>query len=318
MGWAPVTEEEQGAARAFGAGRQGGMTIPRRILPSVTWLITRRCSERRFFLLPNAHTKQIFEYALARAARITGVVLHAWMVMSNHYHLVVSDPLGRLPEFVRRLNSLVARALNFRYGRRESFWKGGSYNAVELRTEGAILDRMVYTLANPVAARLVKRAWQWEGASSVGLGFGQARRVLRPAFVRQGEDVEVLRVVAPASMEGRAEEFQELVRRQLFVREGEIGAAVAAEGGRFVGMKSVLAQLDWRDAPRSEEEFGGMQPRFAARDWEEMRRAIAEWKEWVAAYRRALGAFCDGVREAVFPAGTYLMKVRFDVRVAVV
>ncbi len=292
------------------------MTIPRRILPSVTWLITRRCSERRFFLLPNAYTKQIFEYALARAARMTGVALHAWMVMSNHYHLVVSDPLGKLPEFVRRLNSLVARALNFRYRRKESVWKSGSYNAVELRTEGAILDKMVYTLTNPVAARLVKRAWMWEGASSVGLGLGQARRVLRPAFVRDGEDVEVLRVVAPASLVSGTEELEAVLRRQVFARESEVQAEVVAEGGRFVGMKSVQAQLDWRDAAQSEEEPGGLVPRFATRDGDEMRRAIKEWKEWVAAYRSALRSFCEGVREAVFPAGTYLMKVRFDVRVA--
>lgn len=293
------------------------MTIPRRILPSTTWFITRRCSERRFFLLPNEHTKQVFEYALARASRMTGVILHAWMVMSNHYHLVVTDPQGKLPEFVRRLNALVARALNFRYRRKESFWKAGSYNAVELCSEAAVLDKMVYTLANPVSAGLVARAWRWDGSSSVGLSFGQARRVLRPAFVKDGQDVEVLRPVAPPSNVSAAVEFEAMLRKQLHARENEVGKEMAAEGRRFVGMASVHAQLAWWDSPRwDDEKHGGIQPRFATRDAEQMRRAINEWKEWVAAYRSALKDFCEGNRDVAFPAGTYLLRVRYDVRVA--
>jgi REP element-mobilizing transposase RayT len=291
------------------------MTIARRILPHTSWLITRRCSERRFFLLPNSHTRQVFEYALARAARITGVALHAWMVMSNHYHLVVTDLQGRLPEFLRLLNSLVARALNFRYRRKEAFWKPGSYNAVQLCSDAAVLDKMVYTLANPVMAGLVRRAWSWEGSSSVGMDFGGVRRVLRPGFSKSGEDVETLRLVAPPSNVSSAAEIAEAVRRGLHARENEVRDRFAGEGRRFVGMRAVLAQ-SWESSARSEEAFGGMVPCFATRDVEELRRVIREWKEWVADYRRALGAFRDGVRDAVFPAGTYLMKERFGVVVA--
>ncbi|MFV8750399.1 transposase [Nannocystaceae bacterium ST9] len=294
------------------------MTIPRRILPDTVWFITRRCSERRFFLLPNAQTKQVFEYALARAARLTGVVLHAWTVMSNHYHLVVTDPLGRLPQFLQRLNSLVARALNFQYGRKESFWKSGSYNAVELLTEAAILDKMIYTLANPVSAGLVKHAWRWEGASSVGLRFGESRGVKRPAFVRAGEDIEVLTLIAPKSSVNSPTDLDELVRQMLFARENEIEAAIEAKAGTFLGMKAVL-EHPWSHAAHSDEgekKTGSIQPRFAAKDGEILRQAIDTWKKWLDAYHRAKASFCDGVRDAIFPLGTYLMKHVFGVRVA--
>ncbi|NJK31622.1 MAG: hypothetical protein HC927_03955 [Deltaproteobacteria bacterium] len=294
------------------------MTIARRILNHTTWLITRRCSERRFFLLPTSQVKQVFEYALARAARITGVLLHAWTVMPNHYHLVVTDPQGRLPEFVRRLNALVARALNFRYRRKESFWKSGSYNAVELLTEESVLDKMIYTLANPVSAGLVAKAWHWRegGAStSMGIGFGGRRWVLRPAFVRGGEEVETLHLVAPPSCGSSDAEFAERLRAGLHAREGEVRTQMQAEGRRFMGMEAVLAQ-SWNQAPRSEEAFGRMQPRFATRDGEVMRAAIRAWKEWVAAYRCARQRFCEGDREVEFPAGTYLLKVAYGVRVA--
>jgi len=45
------------------------MTAPRQVLPGTTSLITRRCSERRFFLRPTAVTNEIFLYVLAVAAK---------------------------------------------------------------------------------------------------------------------------------------------------------------------------------------------------------------------------------------------------------
>jgi putative transposase len=46
------------------------MTAARRVLPGQTYLVTRRCSERRFFLRPSTVTNAIFLYALAVAARL--------------------------------------------------------------------------------------------------------------------------------------------------------------------------------------------------------------------------------------------------------
>jgi putative transposase len=93
------------------------MTLPRRVLPNRTYLITRRCSERRFFLRPDPQITWIFEYLLAVACERHGVELHGFVCMSNHYHLVVTDHNARLPEFQQYLNSLLARAVNCARGR---------------------------------------------------------------------------------------------------------------------------------------------------------------------------------------------------------
>jgi REP element-mobilizing transposase RayT len=60
------------------------MTAPRRILAGISYLISRRCSERRFFLRPAALTNEIFQYVLAVAAKRYGVLVHAFCVLSNH------------------------------------------------------------------------------------------------------------------------------------------------------------------------------------------------------------------------------------------
>jgi putative transposase len=86
------------------------VTKPRCVLPGIVYLLTRRCSERRFFLLPEPAVTQIFEYLLGLLAKKYGIAVHAYVVMSNHYHLVVTDTAGRMPDVQRELNSLLARA----------------------------------------------------------------------------------------------------------------------------------------------------------------------------------------------------------------
>jgi hypothetical protein len=45
------------------------MTLPRQVVPGRDYMITRRCSERRFFPRPDEETNNAFIYCLALAAR---------------------------------------------------------------------------------------------------------------------------------------------------------------------------------------------------------------------------------------------------------
>ena len=133
------------------------MTAPRQVLPGTTYLVTRRCSERRLFLRPSALTNGIFLYVLAVAARRHRVLVHAFCVLSNHYHLLVTDPDARLPAFMQYLDSLVARATNASLGRWEGFWSSAaSYSAVSHDSTDDIVRKAAYVIANPVSAGLVR------------------------------------------------------------------------------------------------------------------------------------------------------------------
>ena len=52
------------------------MTQPNRTLPGTTYMLTRRCSERLFFLRPDPLVNQVFKCVLAYAAAKTGVWVH--------------------------------------------------------------------------------------------------------------------------------------------------------------------------------------------------------------------------------------------------
>jgi hypothetical protein len=48
-------------------------------------MITRRCSERRFFLRPDEETNQTFLYCLALAAQRAKVHVNFFNALSNHH-----------------------------------------------------------------------------------------------------------------------------------------------------------------------------------------------------------------------------------------
>jgi REP element-mobilizing transposase RayT len=284
------------------------MTAPRQVLPGTTYLVTRRCARRQYFLRPSRIAKEVFLYVLAVAARRYGVEVHAYCVLSNHYHLVVSDPLARLPAFELYLDGIVARAINALLGRDEDFWGPNSFSAVALVAPRDVVDKAAYTLANPVAAGLVRSARRWPGLWSppeaVGAGEIQVQRP-RHFFDPEGglPDVITLQLTTPPGFPS-AEAFRERLTAELAEREAK---AVSAATG-FLGVARVLAQRPTAQ-PRNREPRGRLRPRVAARDKWKRIEALGRLVGFLTAYRSALRAWRDGQDDVLFPAGTYLMRV---------
>jgi REP element-mobilizing transposase RayT len=297
-----------------------GVTAPRRIIPGATYLVTRRCTQRQFLLRPTKLTRRIFLFVLAVAARRYNVQVHAYCVLSNHAHLVLTDPDARLPQFMQYVNSLVARATNASLGRWESFWASSSYSAVPLTTREDVTAKTAYVLANPVAAGLVTTGREWPGLWSAPDLIGGPRIIeTRPAhfFSDSGtmpERVE-LALSAPPGF-ASAEEFRRLVVEALADEEEKARAEIASSGRRFAGVARVLAQHPFgRPAPG--EPRRKLNPRAAVRDKWKRIEALARLAAFVDRYRAALDDRRAGNLDAVFPAGTYLMRVAHGVPCAV-
>src|SRR5690242_7993744 len=157
------------------------MTAARQVIPGRTYFISRRCTQRQMFLRPNGTVNQIVEYCLAEAAERFGVTLHAHKAMSNHVHMIIRDNLGNYPEFLAHFHKMVAKAMNALLGRWENFWATEQPNAVYLVESSDRFAKLIYLLANPVAADLVDRVSDWPGASSYSMHLsGRSRTVKRP------------------------------------------------------------------------------------------------------------------------------------------
>jgi REP element-mobilizing transposase RayT len=288
------------------------MTAPRQVLPGATYLVTRRCVHRQFLLRPGRVTNDTFRFVLALAARRHGVRVHAFCVLSNHYHLVVTDPQARLPAFHQLLDSLVARALNASLGRWEAFWAPNSYSAVVLATPDDVVAKAAYVLANPVAAGLVRHGHLWPGLWSapdqVGAGVLRARRPVHffdPAGYLPNE-VDLELTVPPGF--ASATEFRE----RLDAAVVELERVAVRTHREFLGAVRVLAQKA-TGRPGTREARRGLNPRVAARDKWKRVEALVRLVEFLQAYREAWTARQRGVRDVVFPAGTYLLRVAHGV-----
>ncbi len=295
------------------------VTAPRRVVPGTSYLVSRRCTQREFLLKPAVLTNLIFKFVLAVAAARYGVLIHAVCVMSNHFHLVLTDPRANLPDFSHLLDGVVAKALNALYGRWESFWAPSSYSAVELVSPEDVIEKVAYTLANPATAGLVKHGAQWPGVWSDPRSIGQPGEVIeRPGhyFANDGSMPERQELVlsAPPGFES-AEVFQAQVLARVNELEQAAAADRAASGVTVPGPRRVLEQKH-TDRPAPGEPRRVLNPRIAARDrWKRM-EALGRLVSFLERHREAMLRFCRGERNVLFPRGTYLMRVRFGVACA--
>lgn len=285
------------------------MTAPRQVLAGDVYLVTRRCTQRQFFLRPDSTTAAIFEYCLAEAAQRFGMRLLAFIALSNHYHLVIEDTFGLLPAFLAHFNKLTAKVLNVRWGRSENLWSSEQTSVVRLLELGDVLDKVVYTLANPVAADLVDRLVHWPGSSSLRrTGRGAVIRQRPRIFFRDGgpmpAEVELC-VESPTGWPGGADTWNATLRHAVERREAALREQRLGAGRRIVGRKSVLRASPFSRPPGTVPR-GGLRPRLASRNPARLAAAQLAWRAFGRHYAAARQQLAEGEPcDVLFPAGTY-------------
>jgi len=259
---------------------------------------------------PHAVTNQISEYCAAWAAGKTGVVIYAFVVMSNHHHLVVYDPNGVLPEFLRELHRTMAKALNASQGQWENLWSAEKASAVRLPATSDVLDKIAYCVANPVAAALVKAPEQWPGVN-VWVP-GTRKDVARPTayFDSSGEmpNQVQLRIEPPAEVGGGLDNWCARVAEAVAAKVRKARAAVVKQGLAFLGPRVVMKKSFLTRATKQEAKRQ-LNPILATKDVRLRRTILRLEQAFRVAHRSALRAWKAGDRRAVFPFGTWWMRV---------
>lgn len=138
------------------------MARPLRIsYPGAVYHVTARGNARQRIVRDVADRVRFVEL-LAAVVDQYGVRCHAWVLMANHYHLLVETPHANLSPAIRHLNGVYTQAFNRRH-RRVGHLFQGRFTAILVEKDRYLLELCRYIVLNPVRAKLVRhpRAWPW-------------------------------------------------------------------------------------------------------------------------------------------------------------
>lgn len=162
----------------------------------------------------------IYREWLAEAAAEFGCAIHAYVLMTNHVHLLVTPENAlSVPRTLQLLGRRYVRHVNRLYRRTGTLWEG-RYRAAPIDSEAYFLSCCRYIELNPVRARMVAHPREYRWSSYRAHAHGTPDALLRPHPLLKGL--------------GRTERDRREAYRALFktaLEEGFVDAVRAATNG---------------------------------------------------------------------------------------
>lgn len=186
-------------------------------------------------IFANDEDRQFFREVLLDAAKRYSLAVHAYVLMTNHIHLLGSPETAEsLPKTLQSVGRRYVQYFNYRYQRTGTLWEG-RYRATVVEAEGYLFECMRYIELNPVRAGMVAhpRDFAWSSYRTNAQGEFDAlitphllyrqlgaddgeRQAAYCAVVQEPLDAEQLAAVRECTNKGWAlggERFQEKIER---------------------------------------------------------------------------------------------------------
>jgi len=127
-----------------------------------------------------------FLFSLRHAAHARGLHIHAYALMSNHFHLMVTpESVTSLPRTMQSLGRRYVRFFNTRHSRTGTLWEG-RHRIARIYDERYWLASMRYIELNPVRAGLVKLPDEYDWSSYRSHAYGERDSLIEPHPVYEG------------------------------------------------------------------------------------------------------------------------------------
>lgn len=117
--------------------------------------VTARGNARQDIFLDDKDRHRFLE-VLGRVVSRFHLLLHAYCLMDNHFHLVVETPEANLSKAMRQLNGVYTQAFNRRHGRVGHVLQG-RFKAIVVDRDSYLLELCRYVVLNPVRARRTRK-----------------------------------------------------------------------------------------------------------------------------------------------------------------
>ena len=140
------------------------MARPLRIeYPGALYHITSRGNEQKEIYRDGRDHEKFLSF-LASAVERHGAVIHAWCLMTNHYHLVVETPEGNLSRIMKHINSSYTGYFNTKWNRAGHLLQG-RYKAILVEADAYACELCRYISLNPVRAKMVESPEKYRWSS---------------------------------------------------------------------------------------------------------------------------------------------------------
>ena len=151
------------------------MYMPRKNLirsNSQPYHVTSRANNKEWFTLPMEDVWELTKKCLKEANEKHRIELISFVLMSNHYHMLVKTPEGNLDKFMYEFNKRLAQNLRDSSGRINHIF-GGRYKWCLIQSQTYFLNCYRYVYQNPIRAELAIRCENYPYSSLYSLVYGR-------------------------------------------------------------------------------------------------------------------------------------------------
>ena len=125
--------------------------------------VTSRGNERRKIYFSKADFEKFKSY-LKQAQEKYGYVLHCYVLMNNHYHLLIETPNANISKVMHYVNGSYTNYVNRRRDRSGHLLQG-RYKAIVIERDSYLLELSRYLHLNPVRAKIATRPEEYPHSS---------------------------------------------------------------------------------------------------------------------------------------------------------
>ena len=178
---------------------------PRLELPGVPLHVIQRGNNRTNCFFGDID-RRFYLKCLADAAARRDCAIHAYVLMSNHVHLLVTPQApGAVAAMLQDIGRKYVRVINSVHDRSGTLWEG-RFKSCLVDSQAYLLTCHRYIELNPVRAGMVAHPANYEWSSHAHYAFGRRKEFIteHPAFMALAQE-----------MDGRRAEFRRLFSEEL-------------------------------------------------------------------------------------------------------
>ena len=297
--------------------------------PNKVFFITAKTQHAKLWFINNRKLHERMRAYLAKYQEELGVIIHGFIIMGNHYHLLARFPNSNKAAFKRNFHSVIAGLTLAHVELYEggTLWGGRSKDIPCPRPED-VLHWFFYLTLNPIHSGLVQRISEFNSYNS----FFEAVQDVRNKYevvnwekvnrlkkrgrkVLLAEHTKVYTLIytrLPGYEEMAKREYVKFMHREVAERAIEAVEKRISEGKGFCG-RQVLKSIEPGTKPEEtkKRKRGERTRPLVLTLCEETRREFLEWYfQRLESYREASRRYRAGEHEVVFPAGTYRPRLQ--------